>query len=446
MSPKTSAQAEQALVREKKDAPNLEAGQSMGNAMKSKFATLVASPALILTALLITPPAHANGFGITDLVTDDNTNLASLGLPAAAHVDANLVNPWGISFSPTSPFWISDNGMGVSTLYNAAGVPNALVVTVAPGLPGGFVSAPTGTVFNNNSADFMVPTGAQTTGSANFLFDTENGVISGRASAVSTNQTFIGVDNSASGAVYKGLAIAPGAGGHNVIFASNFNSGMVEEYNSTWGLVKTFTDPSLPPVPAGTPAGQNWAPFNVQVLNGQLYVTYALQDAAHHDDVAGSGYGFVDVFTTDGTFVKRVVDVGAGDPLDSPWGLAIAPAGFGTFANDLLVGNFGDGEIDAFNLTTDSFVGVVTDPNGNPIEIPGLWALVVRNGVNGFNPNAVYFTAGLPLASNLEDLEQAGVFGLLVAVPEPSTIALLLAGLAGMFWYRRKRVAPVQYR
>jgi uncharacterized protein (TIGR03118 family) len=362
-------------------------------------------------------------------------------LPAAAQTDGNLVNPWGISFGPATPFWISDNGMGVSTLYSAAGVPNSLVVNVAPtGLPGGFVSAPTGTAFNGNSNDFIVSSGG-TSGSANFLFDTEDGVISGRSGAVNGSQTFVGIDNSGSGAVYKGLAITAVAG-DNVLFATNFNSGMVEEYNSSWGLVRKFTDPSLPPIPGGTPAGQNWAPFNVQVLGGLLYVSYALQDAAKHDDVAGAGNGFVDVFTTDGVFLKRVVNVGAGDPLDSPWGLAMAPTGFGAFANDLLIGNFGDGEIDAFNLSTDNFVGTLTDPNGNPVEIPGLWDLTTGNAGAGVNPDAIYFSAGLPLASDPSVLEQAGVFGVLSPAPEPPTIAILLAGLAAMFWFRRKRLAP----
>lgn len=408
--------------------------------MNFKTIGSVASAVAVLTLLLVTAPAHATAFGITDLVTDDNTNLTSLGLPGAANTDANLVNPWGISFTPTSPFWISDNGTGVSTLYSALGVPNGLVVNVAPtGLPGGVVSAPTGTVFNSNASDFIVSSGG-ISGSANFLFATEDGVISGRSGAVNGGQSFVGVDNSASGAVYKGLAITP-VSGNNVLFATNFNSGMVEEYNSSWGLVRTFTDPLLPAVPAGTPAGQNWAPFNVQVLDGVVYVTYALQNAAKHDDVAGPGNGFVDAFTTDGVFIKRVVDTGASDPLDSPWGLAIAPAGLGTSANELLVGNFGDGQIDAFNLTTDNFVGALTNSQGDPIEIPGLWDLTTGNAGAGVDPDGIYFTAGLPLASDPAVLEQAGVFGVLTPAPEPSTVAMLVTALGLMLWFRRKRVA-----
>jgi uncharacterized protein (TIGR03118 family) len=293
-------------------------------------------------------------------------------------------------------------------------------------------------VFNNNASDFFVSNGI-TSGSANFIFATEDGTISGRSSAVSATQSFIGVDNSATGAVYKGLAIAT-IGGSNFLFAANFNSGMVEEYNSSFVLVRTFTDPSLPPVPAGTPAGQNWAPFNVQVLNGQLYVTFALQNAAKHDDVAGAGNGFVDVFNTDGIMVQRLVNTGASDPLDSPWGLAIAPAGFGGFAGDLLVGNFGNGEINVFNPAGGAFLGTLDASNGNPLQIPGLWDLTVGNGAAGVIPNAIYFTAGLPAATDPSLLEQDGVFGdLTPQIPEPSSLALLAPGFAVLMWFTRRR-------
>jgi uncharacterized protein (TIGR03118 family) len=405
----------------------------------------------LLASLLsgIAAPALATSYQLTDLTTDDNTNLTSLGFPAAANVDPNLVNPWGVSFGPTTPFWVSDNHTGVSTLYNAAGVPfpvppaTPLVVTIAPpnGSPPGFVSAPTGQVFNNNASDFIVSNGT-TSGSASFIFATEDGTISGRSGAVSSTQSFIGVDNSASGAVYKGLAIATN-GGSNFLFATNFNSGRVEEYNSSFGLVRSFTDANLPAVPAGTPAGQNWAPFNVQLLNGQLYVTFALQDAAKHDDVAGAGNGFVDVFDLNGNFVKRLVNTGAGDPLNSPWGLAIAPAGFGAFANDLLVGNFGNGEINVFDPISGAFLGTLDGSSGNPIEIPGLWDLTIGNGGAGVDPNGIYFTAGLP---NFEmpalGLEQNGLFGVLDPIPEPGSFTLLTTGLTGLMWLRSRRRSP----
>jgi uncharacterized protein (TIGR03118 family) len=314
-----------------------------------------------------------------------------------------------------------------------------LVVTIAPpnAAPPGFTSAPTGQVFNNNANDFVVSNGASS-GSANFIFATEDGTISGRSGAVSANQSFVKVDNSPSGAVYKGLAIASIAG-HNFLYAANFNNGQVEQYNSSWGFVRSFTDPSPPPVPAGTPPGQSWAPFNVQQINGQLYVAYALQDADKHDDVAGPGNGFVDVFDLNGNFVRRLINTGASDPLNSPWGLTLAPSNFGSFSSDLLVGNFGDGEIHAFDLISGAFFGPLSGNNGNPIEIPGLWDITIGNGGPGVDPNAIYFTAGLPEADMPDVLEKAGLFGRISAVPEPSSLILLASGLAALVWFRRRR-------
>jgi uncharacterized protein (TIGR03118 family) len=380
------------------------------NLSRSRIAPRRRLLASLLAGVLsgITATAHASLYQRTDLTTDDNTNLTNLGFPVAANVDPNLVNPWGVSFSAASPFWVSDNVTGLATLYRAAGVPRSLVVTIAPPAsppPGFTASAPTGQV-NNGTTGFVVSNGLQPTdpnfksGPAAFIFATEDGTISGWNPTVNGTNSIREVDNSsnptpATGAVYKGLAIATN-NGSTFLYATNFRAGTVEMYNSSFGLVKSFTDTNLPTVPTGTPTGQNWAPFNVQLLNGQLYVTFVLQNAAKHDDVAGAGNGFVDVFDLNGNFVKRLINTGPGDPLDSPWGLAIAPAGFGAFADDLMVGNFGNGEINAFDPSSGAFRGTLDASSGNPIEIPGLWDLTIANSGAGVDPNGIYFTAGLP--------------------------------------------------
>jgi uncharacterized protein (TIGR03118 family) len=377
------------------------------------------------------------------------TNLVS-DLPGVAQLlDPHLVNPWGISESSSSPFWVSDNNAGVSTLYNApahpaAGQPpfsiNPLVVSIpAPGAPLGATGAPTGTVFNLDggaTGGFTVSgvdnTGKPITASAVFLFATEDGTLVGWNPAVNpkgfdpaTAGTHAIVDNSGNnftqpdplkqtGAVYKGLSTASSlspifAGDANsatVLYAANFRSGKIEVYDASFKLVKlpagAFSDPNLP---------KDYAPFNVQVLGDKVYVSYAKQNAARHDDVGGRGHGFVDVFNLNGTpglpgGKERLVSRGA---LDSPWGLAIAPSSFGNVANDLLVGNFKSGFIDIYNPTTGQFLGRLKDPDGEAIHIDHLWALKVGNGGNGGSSNLVYFTAGL-------DNEMHGLFGSLTSV------------------------------
>ncbi|HMD63709.1 MAG TPA: TIGR03118 family protein [Stellaceae bacterium] len=416
---------------------NLSHSRAYGATLANLAVGLLAAGAFVGAAA----SAHASTYQITGLVTDDAANndpnglLASLGLPPAAHVDPNLVNPWGASFTPTSPYWVSDNNSGFSTLYTAAGV------QVSPPSPVTIADAaspanPTGQVFNGNPSLFVVTNGLPPTdpnfksGSANFIFDTENGTISGRiAGTVAPSQSFIAVNNSPSGAVYKGLAIATTASG-TFLYAANFNSGKIDVFDSSFKPAAgfNFTDPQPPPpVP---PGAVGWAPFNVyNDGNGHLFVSYAAQNAAKHDDVAGSGNGFVDEFDTNGNFIKRVA---TGGVLDSPWGLDIAPAGFGAFANDLLVGNFGNGGINVFDPNTDLFLGTLTDNNGNPIVIGDLWALVTGNNGTGSNPNAVYFTAGL-----MDEMH--GLFGDLAVVPEPSSLALLATALASPIWFARRR-------
>ncbi len=359
-------------------------------------------------------PACAAGYLITNLVSD--------GSVPAVTTDPNLINPWGISAGPTSPFWISDNGTGVSTLYNGDGTKVALTVAIAPAT-GGSSSAPTGQVFNPSTTDFHVTNGT-TSGQAVFIFATEDGTISGWAPSVDFTHSLLAIDNSTTGlgAVYKGLALG-NDGTSASLYAADFRNGLIDQYNSSFGLVRAFTDPT---VAAG------YAPFNTQVLDGHLFVTYALQDADKKDDVAGAGHGYVDEFNLDGSFNRRIVSLGG--QINSPWGLDIAPANFGEFSGDLLVGNFGDGTISAFDLTSGTFEGKLADLNGDPIVLGDLWALINGNGGVGTDPNKVYFTAGL--------VDEAhGLFGSITAVPEPATWMTMILGMGLVGGMLRRRAS-----
>jgi uncharacterized protein (TIGR03118 family) len=302
-------------------------------------------------------------------------NLVSDLAGVADHTDTNLLNPWGISFSPTSPFWISDNHSGLSTLYNSSGTPQALVVTIPPPAGGTPPASPSGTVWNNT-------TGFIVTGStpSRFLFSTEDGTISAWASGPNA---VLKVDNSTNGAVYKGLAIGSNGVG-SFIYAADFHNGKIDAFDISFSpaLVGAFVDTNIP---------ATFAPFNIQNLKGELYVTYAQPDAAKHDDVPGPGHGYLDVFDTSGNLLRRLVAQGV---LNSPWGLALAPMGFGPFGGALLVGNFGGGHINAFDPATGDWMGTLNGTNGTPLAISGLWALAFGNGGSGGSPQTLYFTAG----------------------------------------------------
>lgn len=345
-------------------------------------------------------------------VSFTQTNLVSDGSVPAATTDPNLINPWGVSFSPTGPFWVSDNGMGVATIYDGFGNPVSIAgkttITVAPPPGQDTPAAPTGQVFNNTGSGFDVSSNGKTASSV-FLFATEDGTISGWSPNVDSGKSVIAVDNSqgGNGAVYKGLAIGT-TGGDTFLFAANFRNGTVDVFDKKFSQVNSFTDHNLP---------QGFAPFNVQVLDDKLFVTFAKQDDKKHDDVAGAGNGFVDEFDLHGHFINRVA---SGGTLDSPWGLAIAPDSFGKFADDLLVGNFGDGTINVFNPHNDQFLGQMTGTDGKPIVIGDLWALVPGNGGKGGDPDKIYFTAGL-------QNEAHGLFGSLSPVPNPSPSAISMA-------------------
>jgi uncharacterized protein (TIGR03118 family) len=314
------------------------------------------------------------------------TNLISDQRGVAQILDPNLVNPWGVALSPGGgALWVSDQKTGVATLYSgdvngSTITKSGLVVTV----PGG---SPTGQVFNSTS-DFVVtaPTGEH--GPAAFIFASKTGHITGWNPGVPLPAPSRQAQNGATvpGAVFTGLAIAS-TGGKNFLYAADFANGQIDVFDSQFHqttLTGSFTDPNIP---------ANYAPFNIQELNGQLYVTYALQDAAKDGgDVPGVGKGFVDVFNNDGTFVQRVASRGA---LNAPWGAAIAPSNFGSLSGDLLVGNFGDGHIEAYDPTHHyAFVGQVLGADGKPVTIPGLWALQFGNGVSAGDKNTLLFTAG----------------------------------------------------
>jgi uncharacterized protein (TIGR03118 family) len=339
----------------------------------------------------------------TNLVADSSQ---TPGVTPTTIIDPNLINPWGVAESPTGLFWVSDNGTGVTTIYNAAGMSAGPQLVTVAAISGEDHSSPTGQVFNPG-AGFDITSGGKTD-SAKFIFATEGGTISGWSPNVDPTNSIIAVDNSSKGAVYKGLAIGTTNEG-TFLFAANFNSGKVDVFDQNFTQVNSFTDKHLP---------QGYAPFNVQVLDGHLFVTFALQDADKHDDVAGAGNGFVDEFDLQGHLLQRVASRG---PLDSPWGLAIAPASFGDLAGDLLVGNFGDGTINAFDLKSDHFNGKLLDSTGAPITIGDLWALVPGNGSGNTDPNKIYFTAGV-------QNEAEGLFGSLSAMPEPDRSAMSVLG------------------
>ena len=362
----------------------------------------VVPAAFVAVAMLLTVPNRAEagpiaGFAQTNLVSD---------IPGRAAVtDSALKNPWGISFGPTTPFWISDNGVGLSTLYNGAGAKQNLVVTI-PGAGGG-TAAPTGQVFN----------GGTTFNGDRFIFAGEDGVISGWRGALGTTAEIL-ADNSAMEAIYKGVAIGD-VNGSTYLYATDFHNNRIDVLGSTGApsLTGDFTDPNLP---------SGFAPFNVQNIGGELYVTYAMQDAAGEDDVAGSGNGHVDVFDLNGNLSRRLVSNGA---LNSPWGIAQAPAGFGDLGGDFLIGNFGDGLINVYDSTGNP-LGTLADMNG-AIHNDGLWALTFGNGGPGFSASSLYLTAGL-------NGEENGLFARIDSVPEPGTFALLALGVCAIFVNRRR--------
>ena len=345
----------------------------------------------VLLALGLAVRAYAaTGFTQTNLVT----NAATANPPTIS--DPNLVNAWGITMSSTSPFWVSDNGKGVATLYTvnpATQIPTKGSLTVT--IPGD--GSVTGVLFNTAVA-------AAAFNADNFLFVNEDGTISGWRNALGTTAENLQLPSTNN--VYKGCAFDT-VGTNNYLLSANFHTGNIDILKGASGapdLAGKFTDPGLP---------SGFAPFNIQGLGGKIYVSYA-KIGAGRDETDGPGLGFVSAFDTNGNFLGRVGTMGT---LNAPWGMTIAPASFGEFAGDLLVGNFGDGRINAFNLANNSFVGQLDGTNGLPLSIDGLWGLTVGNGAMGGSTGAVYFSAG-------PDDESSGLFGV-ITVPEPACVVIL---------------------
>jgi uncharacterized protein (TIGR03118 family) len=312
----------------------------------------------------------ANSYQVRNLVSD--------GGVAADHQDDNLVNGWGVAFNPNGFVWVADNGTGLATLYDGLGNPQSLVVSI-PGA-GGATGTPTGIVFNGSS-DFVVRNSIAA-GPARFIFASEGGMISGWAPNVDGTHALPAVFMA--NAVYKGVTVAPSAGG-NMLYAADFHGHKIDVFRSNYAPVKlpgAFVDPNVPP---------NYAPFNILSLDGRLYVAYAQKEEDGDDEVAGPGLGIVDVYDTNGRLLQRIA---AGGTLNAPWGMALAPAGFGDFSNQLLVGNFGDGTINAYDVATGRFLGQLRAPNGDVIAIDGLWGMAFGNNLNNQPSTTLFFAAG----------------------------------------------------
>jgi uncharacterized protein (TIGR03118 family) len=327
---------------------------------------------------------QANPYTVHALVSDD----ASVPAPGA---DTNLVNAWGLSAGPTTPWWSANNGTNTSTLYSGAGAKVALTVAVAGG--------PTGTVFNGSATDFPISQNGKS-GPARFLFATEAGTVVGWSPTVNAAAAVTGADRSSVGAVYKGLATAS-----DRLYATDFHNARVDVFDASFNLMAlpgAFQDPKVP---------KGFAPFGIQALGGNIFVTYAKQDSAAKDDVAVPGQGYVDEFTPDGQLVRQVVNSQKKNaPLNAAWGLALAPTGFGNFAGDLLVGNFGNGRISAYAQNGSKWVykGQLRQADGTPIAIAGLWAIAFGNGSAAGPTTSLYFLSG-------PGDEKHGLFGSITA-------------------------------
>ena len=360
--------------------------------MKTQLGTLCTNSSLALACALASASiAYADNANSSY----QQRNLVSDGFVAAEHTDPNLVNAWGVAFNPFGFVWVADNGTGLSTLYDGEGNPQTLVVQI-PTPTSSSGGTPTGIVFNGSSAatSFAVTANGKT-GTSKFLFATEDGVIAGWAPTVDTTHAFVGIDSSAGSAVYKGLAISAGGSGQ-LLYATDFHNARVDVFDATFAPVTlsagAFTDPKLP---------SGYAPFGIQAINGDIFVTYAKQEAGSDDEEAGPGLGVVDVYDPNGVLLSRVATHGK---LNAPWGVALAPAGFGKFSNSLLIGNFGDGTISAYDSKNYTPQGQLRGADGRTLAIDGLWGIAFGNGFANQPVNTLFFAAG-------PDDEAHGLYG-----------------------------------
>ena len=376
----------------------------------SRFQPLFVCLTAFLLSLVLLPRAFPQGTPTGNAYLQHNLVADQPGI--ADVTDPNLVNPWGLFASSSSPFWVSDEATGLATLYTSNGSINSTKPTI-PTAKGATTGSPTGGIFNGTGG-FLVQGKVP-----NFIFVTEDGTVSAWASAVTAAAAQLMVDNSAGGAVYFGLAVnSTTTTATPLLYAANFHSGTIDVFDTNFKAVPmpgAFVDPS---VPAG------YAPFNIQNIGGKLYVMWGLQNAKQNFAVSGVGNGAVSIFDLSGKLLQHVA---TGGPLNAPWGVAVAPATFGAFAGDLLIGNFGDGAINAFNPTTGAALGALQDQNGNTIHLPGLWALLFGNGGSGGDPNLLYFTAGAAAQNH-------GLLGSLQAAPVLSATSVINAadGLPGI--------------
>lgn len=309
-----------------------------------------------------------------------STNLVSDGTITAAHTDAKLVNAWGLAFNPAGFVWVANNETSTSTLYDGNGVPQTLVVAIPAG--NGGAARPTGIVFNG-SQDFKV-TQNGITGASPFIFAGQAGTVAGWSPAVNMNAAVTVFDGGASGPVYMGMAIASYAGA-NYLYAADFRNNAIDVFNGSFAkttLPGTFSDMALP---------ADYAPFGIQAIGDRIYVAYAKRAPGEPEELPGAGLGIINVFDTNGVYIKRLA---TGGVLNAPWGMALAPTNFGTFSGDLLVANFGDGKINAFDPATGAMKGTLSKSDGSPIVIDGLWGLAFGNGINAQPLNTLFFTAG----------------------------------------------------